>query len=65
MQFLFCLQKIDVAIKVFHDESVENQKNFLAEALVMQHLEHPCIVRLLGVCQGPPLMLVSFNTFYD
>ncbi|PVD18899.1 hypothetical protein C0Q70_21457 [Pomacea canaliculata] len=52
-------QKIDVAIKVFHDESVENQKNFLAEALVMQHLEHPCIVRLLGVCQGPPLMLVE------
>ncbi|KAL8623946.1 hypothetical protein ACOMHN_047166 [Nucella lapillus] len=50
---------MDVALKVFHDASVENRENFLREALVMQYLEHECIVKLLGVCQGPPLMLVE------
>lgn len=52
-------QKIDVAIKMFHDESVENRQNFLSEAVVMQFLDHECIVKLLGVCEGPPLMLVE------
>lgn len=25
----------------------------------MSGLDHPCIVRLIGVCLGPPLILVS------
>ena len=54
----FPFHQTEVALKQFHDESLENRENFLREALVMQHLEHPCIVQLLGVCQGPPLMLV-------
>jgi tyrosine-protein kinase len=49
---------MDVALKMFHDSSVENRENFLREAVVMQELHHSCIVKLLGVCQGPPLMLV-------
>ncbi|KAK7090670.1 hypothetical protein V1264_010432 [Littorina saxatilis] len=51
--------KMDIALKMFHDASLDNRENFLREALVMQQLEHDCIVKLLGVCQGPPLMLVE------
>ena len=34
-------------------------QEFLREARVMSGLNHPCIVKLLGVCLGPPLILVS------
>ena len=30
----------------------------------MSGLDHPCIVRLIGVCLGPPLILVS-NDFFN
>ncbi len=33
--------------------------DFLREAKVMAGLDHPCIVKLVGVCEGPPLMLVQ------
>lgn len=43
-----------------------NEKNissgteeFLREAMVMVKLNHPCIVKLIGICRGPPLMLAS------
>ncbi|XP_076454345.1 tyrosine-protein kinase HTK16-like isoform X2 [Babylonia areolata] len=49
---------MEVAIKVFHD-TMENCHDFLQEAVVMQNLEHDCIVKLLGICEGPPLMLVE------
>ncbi|XP_046370203.2 tyrosine-protein kinase HTK16-like [Haliotis rufescens] len=55
----FRSEKIDVALKTFHDGSVENANSFLAEARVMQSLQHACILSLLGVCEGPPLMLVE------
>uniref|UniRef100_A0A2C9JF25 Tyrosine-protein kinase n=1 Tax=Biomphalaria glabrata TaxID=6526 RepID=A0A2C9JF25_BIOGL len=50
-------EKIPVAIKTFH--SVGNIEDFKLEAHVMQSLKNDYIVQLLGVCQGPPLMLVE------
>ena len=53
-------QKIDVAIKTLHDEYVQTGKeNFLQEARVMVQFDHKCIVTLIGVSTGPPLMLVQ------
>ena len=37
--------------------------DFLREAKVMAGLDHPCIVKLVGVCEGPPLMLVQVRFF--
>ncbi|CAG5135058.1 unnamed protein product, partial [Candidula unifasciata] len=50
-------EKINVAIKTFH--SVGNRDDFNLEAHVMQSLKHDYIVELLGVCEGPPLMLIE------
>ena len=36
--------------------------DFLREAKVMAGLDHPCIVKLVGVCEGPPLMLVQVDS---
>ncbi|XP_059158559.1 tyrosine-protein kinase HTK16-like [Physella acuta] len=49
--------KIPVAIKTFH--AVGSMEDFKAEAYVMQSLKNDYIVQLLGVCEGPPLMLVE------
>ncbi|CAL1537303.1 unnamed protein product [Lymnaea stagnalis] len=54
---LFKKEKINVAVKTFH--SVGNVDDFMLEAYVMQSLKNDFIVQLLGVCQGPPLMLVE------
>ncbi|XP_041356255.1 tyrosine-protein kinase HTK16-like [Gigantopelta aegis] len=52
-----CLQ-IDVALKTFLPESVENPEEFFKEAVIMQELDHPCITKLIGVCHDEKLMLV-------
>lgn len=58
----FSLQ-MDVAIKTLHQEHVEaNRDEFLREAKVMIGLNHHCIVRLIGVSKGPPLLMVSVQT---
>lgn len=36
-----------------------NREEFLREARVMMKLEHPCIVQLIALCKGPPLMMVT------
>ena len=49
-----------MAIKTLRDDQMEsNRAEFLREASVMMKLAHPCIVQLLALCQGPPLMMVS------
>jgi serine/threonine protein kinase len=54
---------MDVAIKTLHQEHVEaNRDEFLREAKVMIGLNHHCIVRLIGVSKGPPLLMVSVQT---
>uniref|UniRef100_A0A0B6ZX32 Tyrosine-protein kinase n=1 Tax=Arion vulgaris TaxID=1028688 RepID=A0A0B6ZX32_9EUPU len=50
-------ERVNVAIKTFH--SIGNLTDFTQEAYVMQSLKHDYIVELLGICDGPPLMLVE------
>lgn len=51
---------IPVAIKTLHDEHCQqNRAEFLREASVMIKLSHHCIVRLIGISKGPPLMMVQ------
>eukprot|EP00117_Sycon_ciliatum_P034431 scpid28750/ scgid26277/ Tyrosine-protein kinase HTK16 len=55
---------IDVAIKTLRPEHIAHgEPEFLREAQVMMSLNHPCIVRLIGVCladkDGSPMMLVQ------
>ena len=38
---------------------MQGEQEFLREARVMSGLNHPCVVNLLGVCLGPPLILVQ------
>ena len=53
-----------MAIKTLHDEyHATGKANFLAEAEMMSKLQHQCIVHLIGVCDGPPLMLVSAHAY--
>ena len=55
---MFDLQ-IDVAIKTLHQEHIAaNRDEFLQEARVMIGLNHHCVVRLIGVSKGPPLLMV-------
>ena len=51
--------QVDVAIKTLNEQYTESGKTqFLQEAEVMVRLDHPCIVSLVGVSEGPPIMLV-------
>lgn len=53
-------ERISVALKTLHQDKLQQgEKEFLREARVMSQLNHPCIVRLLGVCLGPPMILVQ------
>ncbi|PSN45883.1 Tyrosine-protein kinase HTK16 [Blattella germanica] len=60
-KFLFNFKlQIDVAIKTLHQEHVAaNRDEFLQEAKVMIDLNHHCVVQLIGVSQGPPLLMVQ------
>lgn len=52
--------KVPVALKTLHPEKIAlGEQEFLREARIMFGLDHPCIVRLIGVCLGPPLILVQ------
>lgn len=52
--------KIDVAIKMLHNERISKSRDeFIREVEVMVALRHPSIVHLVGVCLGPPLMMVT------
>jgi tyrosine-protein kinase len=60
----FSLQT-DVAIKTLHQEHVAaNRDEFLREAKVMIGLNHHCIVKLIGISKGPPLLMVSLCNKY-
>ena len=49
-----------VAIKTLREEhsTQEKRAGFVREVEMMLNLDHVCIVKLLGVCLGPPLMMV-------
>lgn len=53
-------ETVDVAIKTLHNEHLDRGKdNFIREAHVMMKLNHHCIVKLIGLSLGPPLMMVQ------
>ncbi|KAG5833622.1 hypothetical protein ANANG_G00277840 [Anguilla anguilla] len=52
--------KIPVAIKILNETTGPKASvEFMDEALIMATMEHPHLVRLLGVCLSPTLQLVS------
>ncbi|KAK2720578.1 hypothetical protein QYM36_004454 [Artemia franciscana] len=46
-----------IALKIL--QNLQNQKEFIREANLMMSLDHPYIVRLIGVSKGPPLQMVE------
>ena len=51
--------QIEVAIKTLRIDDEANKEKFLKEAEVMMNLNHLYIVKLVGVCHGPPLAMVQ------
>lgn len=51
--------EVSVAVKILREEQMGGREGFSREVGVMVGLRHPCIVRLLGICLGPPLMMVQ------
>lgn len=48
-----------MALKTLHGEHINTgEAEFQREADVMMGLDHPCIVRLYGICRGETLMMV-------
>jgi len=57
-----CCAQVPVAVKTLNQSHLVNGKDaFLGEAKVMVQLDHPCIVKLIGICQQQELMLVNFS----
>lgn len=49
-----------MAIKTLRNEHSEtNKENFRREAQVMRNLKHDCIIKSLGICEGPPLQMIQ------
>ncbi|KAG7280351.1 hypothetical protein CRUP_024143, partial [Coryphaenoides rupestris] len=52
--------KIPVAVKILNETTGPKANvEFMDEALIMASVEHPHLVRLLGVCLSPTLQLVT------
>ncbi|XP_070786739.1 protein-tyrosine kinase 2-beta-like [Enoplosus armatus] len=51
-------ERICVAIKTCKDCSADVKEKFLSEAGLMKHLDHPHIVRLIGVIEVDPVWIV-------
>uniref|UniRef100_A0A8D3D6Q6 Receptor protein-tyrosine kinase n=1 Tax=Scophthalmus maximus TaxID=52904 RepID=A0A8D3D6Q6_SCOMX len=52
--------KIPVAIKILNEATGPKANvEFMDEALIMASMEHPHLVRLLGVCMSPTIQLVT------
>jgi len=51
---------MDVAIKALSSQAGEQSGSheFLSEAKVMMKLDHQCIVQLIGVSHGPPVLMI-------
>lgn len=57
-KYIYKNNHIDVAIKTLYPEhSDADQKAFLQEAELMMNLHHPCIVRLIGICDVSTFLL--------
>lgn len=55
---------INVAIKTCKaDADLITSEKFLEEAYIMQKFEHPHIIRLIGICSGPPIWIVMVRLY--
>ena len=53
-------KKIEVAVKTLRlDSQGHGEKEFAREAGIMVTLNHPCIVKLIGITNGKPMMMVQ------
>lgn len=52
--------KIPVAIKTFHPDQLNNKEDFLREAAFMNGLDHHCVLKLIGVCEKPLLLVEEY-----
>ena len=53
------LLQVKVAVKTLRVDAMgHGEKEFMREAGIMITLNHPCIVKLIGVTRGKPMMLV-------
>ena len=52
--------QIDVAVKTLRVDAMgTGEHEFIREAKIMITLNHPCIVKLIGVTSGKPMMMVG------
>ncbi|KAM9334063.1 protein-tyrosine kinase 2-beta-like isoform 2-T2 [Symphorus nematophorus] len=51
-------ERVNVAIKTCKDSSADVKEKFLSEADLMKNLDHPHIVRLIGVIEVDPVWIV-------
>lgn len=52
--------KIEVAIKTLRVDAMgHGEQEFMREAKIMFNLNHPCIVKLIGVTRSKPMMMVQ------
>ncbi|EFA10985.1 tyrosine-protein kinase Shark [Tribolium castaneum] len=52
-------EEIKVAIKTVRHEQIETSNAILKEAHVMMRLNHHCVVKLIGLSKGRPLLMVQ------
>ncbi|XP_005158634.1 protein-tyrosine kinase 2-beta isoform X1 [Danio rerio] len=51
-------ERVNVAVKTCKDCSADVKEKFMSEALIMKKLDHPHIVRLIGIIEEDPVWIV-------
>ncbi|XP_043119440.1 protein-tyrosine kinase 2-beta isoform X2 [Puntigrus tetrazona] len=51
-------ERVNVAVKTCKDCSADVKEKFMSEALIMKKLDHPHIVRLVGIIEEDPVWIV-------
>ncbi|XP_017282790.1 protein tyrosine kinase 2 beta, b [Kryptolebias marmoratus] len=51
-------ERINVAVKTCKDCSADVMEKFMSEAVIMKNLDHPHIVRLIGIIEQDPVWIV-------
>ncbi|XP_062864133.1 protein-tyrosine kinase 2-beta [Trichomycterus rosablanca] len=51
-------ERVSVAVKTCKDCSIDIKEKFMSEAVIMKKLDHPHIVRLIGIIEEDPVWIV-------
>ncbi|XP_026085836.1 protein-tyrosine kinase 2-beta-like isoform X3 [Carassius auratus] len=51
-------ERVNVAVKTCKDCSADVKEKFMSEAMIMKNLDHPHIVRLIGIIEEDPVWIV-------